>query len=178
MHMGAPEELIAVLHRENASAMAQYAYRLTGDPEIAQDLVQETFLTAILKKEQLSAHPAPRLWLFTTLRYKIMREMDRAYRRAEKTPVDEEKEAAAPPLEKLSDSLPRELSDREREILTLRFEEERSYLEIAEKEGVAEAACRQQVSRAVRHCRALLEREKGTSDKPCVAGCGGQEAAK
>ena len=172
MQMEDPDGFIVALHRKDASAMLRYAYRFTGDFYIAQDLVQETFLTAMLKREELQKHPAPRLWLFTTLRYKIMREMDKAYRKAECAPIGEEAEAREQLPEKLEDSLPKGLSGKEREILILRFENEFSYEEIAEKKGIAQAACRQQLSRAVKHCRTLLAEEKTMSQSPCLTGFG------
>lgn len=168
----AEHDLIVSLYEKNAVRMEQYAFRLTGDETLAQDLVQEAFLTAIFKIDTLAVHQKPDAWLFKTLHYIIKRELDLKYRKAEVSleyadAFFQEIKAASP----LEEVLPKTLSKAERELLILRFEKQWSYDAVAEYKGVTVVACRKQVSRAVRHFKAELEKEKSLSQNPALSGC-------
>lgn len=54
-------------------------YRRVGDWHLAEDLVQETFLTACCKSERVCAHKKPVAWLFETLNNLTLRESRRFY---------------------------------------------------------------------------------------------------
>lgn len=43
-----------------------------SDPELAKDLVQDTFLAAAEKKESFRGNSSPRSWLFAILNHKII----------------------------------------------------------------------------------------------------------
>ena len=83
-------KLINNLVEQHAGAMAQLTYRRIGDRELAQDLVQETFLTACCKPEAVYEHNKPVAWLYSTLQKLTMREMDRSYHSSEVPLPDEE----------------------------------------------------------------------------------------
>ena len=63
----------------------------------------------------------------------------------------------------LAETLPRQLSPQDREVLLWRFEQGLDYDEIANLLGISEAGGRSRVSRAVRRCRALWD---GSPRKP------------
>lgn len=164
---------IAALHIKYAEAMVQYAARATGDEHLAEDLVQETFLTAMGKIDKVFAHPNPAGWLFRTLQHITAREMDLAYHSAELPMTDEsflkDREDAFASLE---DMLPKNLSGEDRELLALRFEKEWGYDAIADYKGITQSACRQRMSRAVRRCRKEMEKECGDlSQNSLLSGC-------
>ena len=60
-------EYIHHLMLQYSDAMIRLTYRRIGDWHLAEDLVQETFLTACCKSERVCAHKKPVAWLFETL---------------------------------------------------------------------------------------------------------------
>jgi RNA polymerase sigma-70 factor (ECF subfamily) len=65
----AGEALVRKLFREHATAIAAYAFHLTGDRGLAEDIVQETLLRAWRNADQLAAHTGSmRWWLLTVAR--------------------------------------------------------------------------------------------------------------
>ena len=165
-------DFIVSLHKKHALHMEQYAYRLTGDYHIAQDLVQEAFMTATLKAEQLYNHQNPAGWLYKTLHYMALREMDRAHYHMESSMEEISAADSRDCFSKAEFVLPVELDEDEKEFLLLRFEKNYSFEEIAEYKGITQAACRQRVSRAVKRCRKLLgvKKEKNLSQIAVVGG--------
>jgi RNA polymerase sigma-70 factor (ECF subfamily) len=86
---GDQEQLLRALHDEHAPALWRYVVWLTGDRELAEDVVQETLLRAwrkpsVLDEEQGSA----RAWLFTVARRIVVDDWRSARSRREIT-VDE-----------------------------------------------------------------------------------------
>jgi len=59
---------IASLVTEHHAVLYRYAYRLTGAMHEAEDLTQQTFLTAQQKLDQLRSSDRALAWLFTILR--------------------------------------------------------------------------------------------------------------
>lgn len=134
--------------------MTQIAYRKLGNEQIAEELVQEVFLSACVKIDSLYKHPKPAGWLYVTLYQLLMNELNKAYRNDTSLEGHDflATQEAPHPLE---DSLPSGLKPREREIILLRFEQQRSYAEIAEILGLSQAACRKLLSRTLERCRNL-----------------------
>lgn len=62
-----------------SDAMIRLTYRRIGDWHLAEDLVQETFLTACCKSERVCGHKKPVAWLFETLNNLTLRESRRFY---------------------------------------------------------------------------------------------------
>lgn len=52
-------EMIHILMNQHSKPMVQAAYRRIGDWHLAEDLVQETFLTACWKANQICSHSNP-----------------------------------------------------------------------------------------------------------------------
>ncbi len=59
------------------SALFRYAYWLTPDKEVSEDLVQETFLRAWRSLESLKEEKAAKSWLITILRRENARRFER-----------------------------------------------------------------------------------------------------
>ena len=150
------ENAIEALYEREYDTLCRAAYRMLGDWEAAQDLVQDTFLLALLKQDELPGHPAPGGWLTQTLRNLIQNERRKlAARNA--LPLDDAGLLPAAEAEPgLRDILPAGLSEQERELLTLRFEQQWSYRELGEHLGISEGACRIKLFRTVEKCRKLL----------------------
>lgn len=168
--MTSKQKMLETLHKENYNAMIQIALRATGDYHLAQDLVQEAFLTATLRIDKLLEHQQPKLWLYKTLHYILKREKGRAYHSRETELIEAVHPAKDTLLDNLEYMLPKELMDKERELLILRFEKEWSYDEIAEYKGISQAACRQKLSRVVKRCKKYLEKSNSLSQNLNLTG--------
>ena len=153
------KEIIGQLMRQYAPLMVQLTFRRTGDPQLAEELVQETFLTACKKADIVCSHEKPQAWLYQTSQYLTIKEINRACHRREQSSEDLQDLGAADDPPAFHEILPRNLTTEERRILILRFEHRLSHREIAEALGISEAACRKQVSRALQKCRISIKRE-------------------
>lgn len=145
------------------------AYRLR-DEERAKDLVQEVFLLLMVRAEQVRAYENPPGWLFETLRRSILAEAGlRTRRRGCELPLDERILPVSAPLDEaplpLADCLPRDLREKDREILLLYFEEGLTHKEIAQRLNIAEGTCYTRLCRAKDRCRALMKREREDQKK-------------
>jgi RNA polymerase sigma-70 factor, ECF subfamily len=65
---GADTNALKRLWDQHAAALWRYAWRLTGDPARAQDVVQETLLQAWQQPHVLTNGQSPRAWLFGVAR--------------------------------------------------------------------------------------------------------------
>lgn len=149
-------DFIGPLYQAEYNRLFRAAYRKTGSAETAQDLVQDTFLLAIFHQEKLARHPKPAAWLMLTL-CKLAANQ-RRLRSNRDIPLDEAAEVPEQgPEMPLSELLPVQLKNGERELLIWRFERQMSYQEMAERLGISTDACRKRVVRAVNHCRKFLE---------------------
>ena len=66
-----------------------YALQRVSDPDVAEELVQETFLAALKNRKQFKQRSSERTWLVSILRYKLVDYIRRQKRlRREQTPLD------------------------------------------------------------------------------------------
>lgn len=154
---GDQNELITRCVKEYGGQLMQMAYRYTGDAELAKDLVQETMLIACFKITAFSVHENPKGWLMKTLWNLAAREKKKAYRKDVPLEADYIEGIAGIELP-MEYYLPPGLKEQEREIILMRIDRGMSYAEVAEIKGISEEACRQQLSRAVRRCKELMEK--------------------
>ena len=153
------KEIIGQLMRQYAPLMVQLTFRRTGDPQLSEELVQETFLTACKKADIICSHEKPLAWLYQALQYLTIKEINRACHRREQSSEALQDLGAADDPPAFHEILPRNLTTEEQRILILRFEHRLSHREIAEALGISEVACRKQVSRALQKCRISIKRE-------------------
>lgn len=146
-------QLIEALYRTNRDKMYRCAYRLIGRVDKAEELVQEAFVLALIHESKLMNHPNPMSWLFVTLKYQIMNDRRRKESSSEISLDDFFSLEAEPLKETLDTSLPKELSDSERQLLIWKFEGQIDYEEMSERLGITKNACRIRVMRAVEKCR-------------------------
>lgn len=158
-------DFITRLMEEHGKRLIQLAYRYTGSLELAEDLVQETMLIACCKVETLMEHDNIKGWLRKTIWNLATREMSKAYH-GEMTLEPDITEGSAGIDLPMELYLPKDLTDKEREVILLRIDRGLSYMEIAERRGMTESACRQQLSRAVRKCRELMEKAEKENKTP------------
>lgn len=168
-------EAFGIFYRRHVDAVLAFFRVRTGDPELAADLMAETFAAALIAAPRFKPRREPAAaWLFTIARRKLIdswrrgRVEDAARRKLGLEPIelddgglaridaliDEEREPR--PLVELMDRLPAD----QREALRLRVIDERDYLEIARELECSEAVVRQRVSRATRSLRSMREEER------------------
>ena len=148
-------QFIFRLYQEHSPKMIQYAIRKTGDRDQAEDLVQEVFLIACIKIPEVEDHTKPVGWLYSTLNNHLKRVNRHPTLSLDQLHEDALTAEFSTPLELL---LPKDLSNTTRKIVMLRVGEERSYTEIAKELGMSEAACRKQMSRAMKLFQKELEK--------------------
>lgn len=158
-------EFITKLVDEHGERLAQMAYRYTGDAHLAEDIVQETMLTACCKVDILTSHENVKGWLRKTLWNLATREMSKAYHGEISMEPDLVEGSSGIDLP-MDLYLPKGLNDKEREIILLRIDKGLSYAELAEVKGMTESACRQQLSRAIRKCRELMLKSEEENATP------------
>lgn len=151
-------DFINQLAERYGAHMAQLSIRRIGDRDIALDLVQETFLIACCKADTVCTHVKPAAWLYQTLSNLTKQESEKFKREIHWD--DFERISGSEDLDPSMELyIPDSLSDSDRELLLLRFRDELSHREIAQRRGISEPACRKQLSRAVQRCREALKKE-------------------
>jgi RNA polymerase sigma-70 factor (ECF subfamily) len=160
------EELMRALQAEHGSALLGYVTRITGDPQRAEDVVQETLLRAWRKAGSLEGNASSlRSWLFSVAHNLAIDELRaRAARREEADPelaevmvvgqLDRALEAS-----QITEAL-RALSREHREALVETYFRGRSVAEAAVELGVPAGTVKSRTYYALRALRATLE-ERG-----------------
>ena len=155
--LGQANDRFQKLYEDLHDKMLRVAYRMVGSVETSEDLVQNAFLLALFRENELMQHPNPEGWLMRVLQNLALNERRRLKSHPE-TSLDSLLDLAGEtPANALEDMLPKQLSKADREILIWRFEQNMDYDEIAERLGISETGCRSRVSRAVKRCRELLQ---------------------
>lgn len=154
------------LYQENASKMLRYASYQLRNQSVAEELVEEAFVRLLQRQEELSDHPNLAGWLWKTLQHLILTEVKLAKYHRE-IPLEPGLNAAAPEetQETLADALPEGLSDHEREVLILFYQEELTHQEMAAQLGISEMNSRTRLFRAKNHCKKLWEKNSSTCHK-------------
>ena len=170
---------IARLYAAHARGLVAYFARRTFDPQVASELMAETFASAVADRRAFrgDGDEAAAGWLYGIARHQL----SNWYRRAAVERRMLGKLGLEPPV--LSDveyerveelaglselrarvaELVEELPAQAREALRLRVLEERPYPEVAAALGIAEPAARARVSRALRGLAAELESERNAA---------------
>lgn len=156
-----PRQPLSALIEEHAEFLYRFAYRLSGSGADAEDLVQQAFLAAHTKLDQLRDPAKIRAWLVTVLRNAYRKQN----RRERPTPISRLDSPPEPvtesDLEQLLnvDSVQAALNDLPEEFrsaLILFYFDELSYKEIAELLDVPIGTVMSRLSRGKSHLRARL----------------------
>ncbi|MDB5344613.1 MAG: sigH [Schlesneria sp.] len=158
------------LIEEHSTLLYRYAYRLTGDAADAEDLVQQTFLLAHQRGQQLREAAAARGWLISIVRNVFLKSIRHRNRGRSLEEIDEPQTTDAAldvpvHLELLQEAL-LELAEEFRSPLVLYYFEEFSYQDIAQQMGVPIGTVMSRLSRGKAYLKRRLtettERERQT----------------
>ena len=165
-HMNAKRAAFDQLVRRLNADLYRFAYWLSRDDAIAQDLVQETFLRAWRSLAELRDEKAAKAWLFTIVRREHARMFERKV-----PPLDdiadlviEDQDAPSAfemsEIQEMRDAIGR-IEDKYREPLLLQLVGGFSCEEIAEQLGISASAVMTQLFRARAKLKALLRGSQG-----------------
>lgn len=151
-----PEEFFEKMYLEKSRAMFQIAMAIVHNRDVAQEMVNESFLALWTHIQAVMRHGNPTRWLYMVLRRRSIDEARLIKLRAE-VPLEHadtggvEDELFSFPL-----LLPAGLTSEEKQLLIWRYEQGLEYSEIAENLSISVAACRMRVKRARERCAKLL----------------------
>ena len=172
-------ELLHQLYCECYQMLYQYAKHSRGiRPHVAEELVQDVFLSALEKPQKVETSENPKGWLVNAMRNKIFNyRRDRAeqvmlldsYETLNLLSTSREMEAASAEEEVLEQENCRELheiiqsslSDDDLRMLRLYAYEGWSHAEIAEEMNISLAACQKRMQRSRARLKKELERRRG-----------------
>jgi RNA polymerase sigma factor (sigma-70 family) len=165
-HRQGSADAFAALVRRHVDWIYSAASRRMGDAHLAEDVTQAVF-TTLASKRPYTSNGSLSPWLFgvliRTCKVALKRQATRRRHETEaarmrpqtlESPANAEWSDIAPHLEEMVNKL--RTSDRE--IVLLRFYEQKSFAEIAEMIGITEDAARKRVSRSVEALRGMLSR--------------------
>lgn len=148
------------LIEQHSALLYRYAYRLTGDANDSEDLVQQTFLLAHQRRHQLREAEAARGWLISIVRNVFLKSLRHQHRGRSLDEIEEPVATGAlldgpVHLERLQQAL-MELAEEFRSPLVLYYFEEFSYQEIATHMGVPIGTVMSRISRGKAYLKKRL----------------------
>lgn len=149
--------MIKFLYKKEFNSMYDYALRHTGDRELAFDVVQDTFVWAIKKENDLTKSKYPKGWLFNTLKNVI----GNNYQKKQRYTTVELNENTAFTYDRpcpVYELLPHNLDNSNKKLLILRYEKCYSYCDLSNVLNITETTCRKRHSRALNLCRKKLQK--------------------
>ena len=161
---------LADLIEQHYSLLYRYAFRLSGSAADAEDLTQQTFLTAQAKLHQLREPSYAKAWLFAIIRNTFRKSL-RHHGNPAVLPLESVSEPAANrPInptfdsEEIQNAL-NELPEEFRSPLVLYYFNEFSYKEIAEQLEIPIGTVMSRLARAKTHLRRRLEPREQTNQQ-------------
>lgn len=153
------------LVRRHSAMVVTVATRVLGERSLAEDVAQKVYILLARKAPQLKRHPTLAAWLHRTTRYEAIKMRQSTQRRQRRERIYLEAvspsngsrdmwEQALPHLDHALDKL----SLNDRNLILLRYHQNKRFREIATLLGKSEAACRMRASRAVGKLSRLLRR--------------------
>jgi RNA polymerase sigma-70 factor (ECF subfamily) len=164
--LGGDTEAFSVLVHRYQDRCTRLATHIVGNPDDAQDAVQETFLRAYRHLGSYQERDRFSAWLLRILVNQCRTSVTRSKKHGLTLPLSDNDALAlpssstsAPDQQALRDELAAALSQlcpEQREALVLRFSDDLTFDEMAAVTGVGVSALKMRVQRACRRMRALL----------------------
>jgi len=137
----------------------KYSYRLTYEKNMAEEIVQDTFIEAYKKIELLAQHENPAGWLYVTAR-NITKAYMREYLRIKTLLPLEDHKIGVADEEREEMFLSNYLNEEEAKIIFKFYVEKRSMTEISEEYAISLPACKMRIKRARDKFKENYEKEK------------------
>lgn len=135
----------AVIYKKYFAALLQYGSRITSDKDLVKDCVQDLFVKIWNSRERLKGTTSIKYYLFTSLRNKILDHMRSNRHKLETSfSIHSERVIDEIAVPELGDTSKKDqvfkaiskLSRHQQSLLHMKFNEERSNVEIAEELGI------------------------------------------
>jgi len=150
---------IDALFRREYGKLYGIAFRMTGDSELAEELVQEAFTLLLTRWETLASHNSLGGWLTKTVTNLAMNEMRRA--KMADVPLETQvmKLLAPTPDHGVRELLPASFREDEKQLIIWRFEDQLSYRELADRLGAPEGTVKSRMSRLLLRLKDILSND-------------------
>ncbi len=166
--------MLDAIYRELGPVVRAYFFRRVGNIDVADELLQETFLAAAARPDRLFSATSQRAWLIG-IAANILRNHRRKKATSKTTYLKPDLPVRCNPsadpredaLRQAIDHLP----DAQREALKMRLADDLSYAEISEAMGIPIGTVRSRIHNAVAALRNKLNRSQECSP---LSGTGGQ----
>jgi RNA polymerase sigma-70 factor (ECF subfamily) len=150
------------LFKDNYPHMYRMAFSMVEDADDAKDVVSQVFTQMWRSKPQVS-DGSMRGYLLAATRnqclhllrqQQLQREMEAELQQAAQDSVDEEREELMRQLQQVIDE---NLTEQDRRVLTLHYDEEKTYSETATILGISTAAVNKHITRSLAKIRSTLK---------------------
>ncbi|MBQ9191358.1 MAG: sigma-70 family RNA polymerase sigma factor [Bacteroidaceae bacterium] len=150
------------LFKDNYPHMYRMAFSMVEDADDAKDVVSQVFTQMWRSKPQVS-DGSMRGYLLAATRnqclhqlrqWQLQREMEAELQQAAQDSVDEEREELMRQLQQVIDE---NLTEQDRRVLTLHYDEEKTYSETATILGISTAAVNKHITRSLAKIRSTLK---------------------
>lgn len=141
---------------ENEQAIKSWLVKKTGDPEQAEDLLQELFIKALQNKETFCTLIHAKSWLFTMAKNTLIDAYRKAKFQAFSVSIDTVEETAHPTIVNLQECLPRvlsELTEDDKDIIEQCDIQGLSQIEYSQSNGLSLSATKSRIQRARKKLR-------------------------
>jgi len=127
--------------------LIKYAYRLTFDKNLAEEIVQETFIEAYKKTEMLQRHENPAGWLYVTTRNIAMASLRKIEKRKSEVHLKESVSDSVTYEDNSSYYISDCLTKEETDLIVRFYKHRQSIAEIAKAYGISLSACKMRLKR-------------------------------
>jgi len=167
------DDSLEALYKEYADDLYSYGLKICGDNHLVKDCVQDVFIKLIEKRKTLQITPRIHIYLYKSFRNQILEKLRSKNRKlyiitklskfetgyqkhAEQLIIETEEEDS---IRKKLQSTIDKLSDRQKEIIYLKYTEGFSYDEIAELLKIDKASARTLLYRILKTMKELLNND-------------------
>lgn len=152
------KKFVESLIGETEQAVAKMLFKMTDDYPLIEDVMIETWTLVCQKVELLTTHENPQGWIMKTAKHRMFKALAKRRRTDEREMLILDKVEICLESEEIGafellEALKSYLTEKEREVLLLRYYNDMTYEELAEYYQISEAAIRKRVSRVVQKLR-------------------------